>query len=331
MSTPEVARNARLEAQQLLGDGYRARVLEPSPPAVLDDDSFADDPVAIDGAPRGAPLLSPVAGGDLTWQQWLDGHPEHGDWAAARWLGSYPRLTPPPPTFAATRSALHRVAVYVVSPSRRRVNTKIGLRFTLGGFGTPFFAGVRGDEQLRVVGGDLVRQVGDTATVEPISTLNQSSASALEGPPDVAWAEGFDVPPPGDPDEPLAIDPAAAHLLGQWIGFSWSVLEAVRADAASIEPSRVQLWPEHFDAAFDCLAGHLRRAVTFGASPGDAGVHEPYLYVLPADFDALAPSELWNAQGFDGAVLPLRELIDQPDQRAAALGFFRDRRSLVGG
>lgn len=315
----------------MVGAGYDARVLEPSPPPVLDDDVFADDPLAIEGVSPGARVVSPVSGGDLTWQEWLDGHQDHAEWAAARWLGAYARLTTPSTSFAATRMALHRIAAYVVSPSRRRANGKIGLRFTLGGFGTPFFAGSEGDEQLRVAGAELIRQTGHTVTVEQISTLKQASALALDGPPDVVWAEGFDVPAPGDPDEPLAIDAAAAQLLGQWIGFAWCVLENLRADSASIEPSRVQLWPEHFDAAFDCLAGGSRRGVTFGASPGDAGVDEPYLYVLPSDFDTLPPSALWNAGGFDGAVLRLRDLVDEPDQRAAALAFLRDRRLLVDG
>ena len=43
--------NPRLEAQRLVGDDLEARVLEPSPPAVVDGEWFADDPVAID-APR---------------------------------------------------------------------------------------------------------------------------------------------------------------------------------------------------------------------------------------------------------------------------------------
>ncbi len=329
VSTHEVARNARLEAQAVVGEGYDARVLEPSPPAVLDDDVFADDPVAVDGPHAGSPVVSPVASGDLTWQEWLAEHPERAEWAARRWLGAHARLISPPPAFAATRAALHLVAVYVVSPGRRRVNGKIGLRFTLGGFGTPFFEGSQGDEQLRVMGGELIRQAGDAVTVVPITTLNEVSAGALGSPPDLAWAEGFDVPAPGDLDATMAVDPTAGAMLGEWIGFAWSVLEDLRADAESVDSSRVQLWPEHFDAAFDCLSGGHRRRVTFGASPGDAGIGEPYLYVLPANFDELAPSELWNATGFSGAVLPLSDFLGEPDQRTAALGFFRQRRALL--
>src|SRR3954468_635101 len=73
----------------------------------------------------------------------------------------------PPPKIVDTRRALHRLAFYVVAPARKRANTKFGLRWTFGGFGTPFFGA---DEQVRVAGRDLVVQRGDAATAEPITT-----------------------------------------------------------------------------------------------------------------------------------------------------------------
>ncbi|MGH9034719.1 MAG: hypothetical protein ACRD0O_03075, partial [Acidimicrobiia bacterium] len=91
---------------------------------------------------------------------------------------------------------------------------------------------------------------------------------------------------------------------------------------------RVQLWPEHFDAAFDCLPQDRR--VTFGASPGDSAVPEPYLYVLPWHPDEATGGDLWNATSFRGAILPFSEFVAAPDQRAAALGFMRVRRAAVG-
>ena len=36
---------------------------------------------------------------------------------------------------------------------------------------------------------------------------------------------------------------------------------------------------------------------------------------------------LWNATAFTGAVLPFADLVDATDQRAAALEFFRARRT----
>jgi len=319
-----VARNARGEAQAVAGDRFDARVLEPSPPAVLDGAWFADDPVAATTAP-GRPVLAPVAGaGPVTWDEWLADQPGHRAWASARWLGAYRRLPPPPHAFPETRLALHRLAVYVVSPARRRVNGKMALRWTWGGLGTPFFGA---DEQVRVAGTRLVRQRGGAAEAEPISSLARAAELVLDGPPDLAWAEPFDVPAPGDPDEQLPVDPDAAAFLSDWYGFAYSVLEELRADAASLEPSRVQLWPEHFDAAFECFPAERR--ATFGASPGDAAVGEPYLYVLPPPGELASSSELWNADGFRGAILRLSELVDAADQRAACLAFLRRRRAAL--
>jgi hypothetical protein len=318
-----LARDPRREAQSLVGDELDARVLEPAPPAVSDGEWFADDPVA-DGPATGRPIVAPVSGGDLTWDQWLADRPEHREWVAARWLGAYRRLPPAPPAYAETRLALHRVVAYAVSPARQRANGKMALRYTFGGMGTPFFGA---DEQVRVAGTTLVRQRGESAEAAPITTLNQAAAFVLGGPPDTAWAEGFDVPAAGDLDEPLPLDADAAGLLGDWYGFGWSVLEEVRADTASVDAGRTQLWPEHFDAAFECLADE-RRAV-FGASPGDGAVPEPYLYVLPEQFDLAPPSEFWNASSFRGAILPLSRLVGADDQRAAALAFLRHGRDLL--
>jgi hypothetical protein len=321
------ARNARLEAQQVVGDRFDARVLEPSPPAVVDGEWFADDPVAVeDAAYRSRPVVSPVPNGDLTWDEWLRTRPEHAAWAAARWLGAYRRLAPPPPTFGETRLALHRLAVYVVSPARRRANGKLGLRWTLDGFGTPFFGS---DEQVRVTSTQLVRQVGHAVQAEPIVDLGGAARLALDGPPDVEWADGFDVPAPGDPSEQLAVDPESAAALGDWFGFAASVLEELRADRESLDASRVQLWPEHFDVAFDCLPADAR--ATFGASPGDGAVDEPYLYVLPLQREVERPSTLWNAESFRGAILRLRELLEARDQRGVALAFLRARHIALRG
>jgi len=307
-STDTVARHPRREAEALAGI---SRVLEPSPPAVDDGSWYADDPFTAD---------------DGDWAHWLREHPEHAGWTARRWLAGCSPLPDPPPTYPATRLALHRLAVYVLSPARRRANGKIALRWTLGGVGTPFFGA---DEQVRVVGATLVRQRGGHALAEPLSTLRRAATFAFDGEPDLEWATSFDVPPAGDLDAPLDVDEESAGFLGNWYGFAYSVLEQLRADgAATTEPDRVQLWPEHFDAAFRRRAG--AHAGTFGASPGDAATPEPYLYVLPEDPHGL-PDQLWNATAFRGAVLPLAELADAHDQRAAAMRFLRARAGLPGG
>jgi hypothetical protein len=299
------ARNALDEARQLVGEGLEPRVLEPSPPAVVDDVWFADDP---------------TAGGDVDWRKWADRHPEHRTWARERWLSAFARLGPMPRAYADTRRAFHRLAVYVISPARQRANGKMALRWTLGGIGTPFFGA---DEQVRIEGTDLVRQRGEQAWAEPITSLDKAAAFILDGPPDGSWARTFDVPPIGPTGEELPVNVDSARFLAGWFGFAWSVLEELRADADCDEPSRVQLWPEHFDAALDCALGGRR--ATFGASPGDASADAPYLYVVSPETSNLS-AELWNSTSFEGAVLTFSDLVNAVDQRATALEFFRVRR-----
>ena len=134
-------------------------MLEPSPPAVTEP-PFADDPVARREVPDGRLLVSPVRHhGDLTWDQVARERPDIAAWCAERWLGAWKPLGPLPEGFAETRATLHRIADEVVAAERMPEN-EIALRYTRGGFGTPFFDH-EGDEcQVRVEHGELVRQSG---------------------------------------------------------------------------------------------------------------------------------------------------------------------------
>jgi hypothetical protein len=314
MDATDGPRHPRREAQEVLGPLLEARVLEPSPPAVAEPPWLADDPVGVDADHGERPVVSPAGAGDLTWDRWLADHPNRADWGAERWLGAYRRLPEPPAALPATRLGAHRLAAYVIAPARRRANGKIGLRWTLGGIGTPFFGD---DEQVRLAGTTLVRQRGEAAVAEPVGTLARAAELALDGPPDLAWAAelGIEVPPPGPFDADLGLDPAAAAFLGDWFGFAASVLEELRADRETPEPGRVQLWPEHLDLAVDCRAPGGR--ATFGASPGDDVVAGPYLYALSA--------------GGELSTRPLEAFLDAADQRGAALAFLRERRAAMAG
>jgi hypothetical protein len=283
------ARDARLEAQAVAGDALFARVLEPSPsPAVLDAPWFADDP-AREPSPDGRPVLGPVVGPDvaLTWDAWLADHRSYATWAAARWLGARQPLPPPPSTWAPTqRRALHALAAEAVSPPRERANGKIGLRWTLGGFGTPFFG--RRQQQVRVDATGVVTQTGeDDALVQAL-------------PPDV--------------------DPDAVTWIGVFFGFAWSALETLRGDLAAPGEVRVQLWPEHFDAAL------AAEPATYGFSPGDDDVDEPYVYVSLWDAGRATRSpDVWNATHFPGAIVPAHDVVTVD----AALAWLRERREAL--
>jgi hypothetical protein len=281
--------NPRAEAEDKLGGDYEARVLEPSPPAVTEP-PYADDPVNPGEVPEGRQLVSPVHNrGDLTWDEIAREEPELAPWCAERWLGAWKRLEPVPPSFAETRVVLHKVAEAVVSPARKPDN-EIALRYTRGGFGTPFFEQDGADCQVRVERGELVRQRGQEETRERL---------------------------------PDGVDAAAATALGDFYGLACSVLEQLRADEAEGDPSIVQLWPEHFDIAIELGSESAGRRANFGASPGDDDHPEPYFYVGP--WTAAVSGELWNATGFKGAELTYAELLGSDDHRRAALEFFRER------
>ncbi|MEA2470752.1 MAG: hypothetical protein QOE38_1751 [Thermoleophilaceae bacterium] len=281
-------------------------MLEPSPPAVHDEPWFADDPTERGEGER---VVSPVTSGDLLWTEVDD---VDADWARERWLGPYKRLDPVPPTLGAAREALHRLAERVISPARQRDNGKIGLRWTLGGFGTPYFGA---DAQIRVDGAELVIDTPSGQRRHELSTIR-----------DAAAAIGFDLVGADERADasPLAVDAAAARSIGDWFGFATSVLEQLRAEAPpERESSRVQLWPEHFDVSVEIGNEQAEHRAGLGGSPGDEGHAEPYLYVAP--WTARPTGELWQARGFPGAELSYADLLAAPDQRAAALEFFRVR------
>lgn len=106
------------------------------------------------------------------------------------------------------------------------------------------------------------------------------------------------------------------------------MLEQLRAEAPpELDPSRVQLWPEHFDLAVEIGAEAAGQRAAYGASPGDELHPEPYLYVAP--WTAPPPGELWSTTAFKGAELPFAALLAASDQRTAALDFLRTRLSAL--
>jgi hypothetical protein len=318
-SQPEpVARHARREAQERLGfDGrYEARVLEPAPPAVTQPPWFADDPIALEPREPGRLIVSPVGNGDVLWDELAQGDEQLARWCARRWLGAYARLGAPPAELGRTRRALHGLAEHVISPTRRRANGKIGLRYTLDGFGTPFFGN---DVQIRIAADVMIVQVGDRVHSGRLTTLA-----------DAAEFIGFDLTrfDLAGADRPLHVDPESSRFLGDWFGFATSVLQQMRVESPSeLEGSRVQLWPEHFDMSIELGSERAGARATFGFSPGDDQHEQPYVYVAP--WTGAPGGELWRARGFDGAELGCSELLEADDQREAALAFLRLRRDAL--
>jgi hypothetical protein len=227
-------------------------------------------------------------------------------------------LTPLSDGYAATRDALHRLAVYVISPAQRLTNGEIILRATPGGFGTAMMA----DGQVRVNGTELVVERGGETRRTPITTLVEMAAFVgIE--PDVTQQDMFDVPPHGDLDERLAVDAAGAANLAEWYAFTSGLLEELRDEASAEDGvTPVRLWPEHFDAAIDLGDQHAGRRGTYGGSPGDGHHDQPYLYVSPW---AGRIDDFFGDPAFTGASLTHADIMAGADPAA----FLREARRRI--
>jgi hypothetical protein len=323
MRTDPPVVDPRHEADERVAGRFDARVLEPSPPASAEPPFFADDPVQdADGTAR--PVLAPVSlpGAASTWDELARGDAQLPAWCSDRWLGAWRTLTLPADgdALVMTRGSWHTLAEHVVAAARYHANGKIGLRFTRGGFGTPFFGpGV----QVRLTADGVVVVRGGELAVHPVTTA--AAAARAIGVEPGAPTEVYAPTTALEPDAPLPTDAASARFLGDWFGFGASVLEQLRAEVGDEDPSRVQLWPEHFDLSFDFgdEAGGTR--ATYGASPGDAAHPEPYAYVSPWQPQT---DGFWNEGSF--ASLPFAAVAAAADQRGAVLDFFARARAALG-
>lgn len=318
-------RNPRAEATSLLPAGFEARVLEPSPPASSDPQWYADDPT--DPAGDEAEIVTPIDGEGKSWDQIAAEVPELRPYAADHWLSPLHGLEPLPDRFRRTREALHQVAFFAIAPKRYQSTGKLGLRYTYRGFGTPFFDD---DQQVRVESGALVYQRGSDVVVEQPTTTAEA-CHLLEIPYRDEWYQTFHDPPePVGPNEHLEIDTSAATALGDWFGFATLVLERARRFPDAVEVTRVQLWPEHFDAAVEMGAQDHGARASYGGSPGDADHPEPYMYVAAwEEVDRADP--FWNDPAFNGASLSYSNLVESEDPVTAALAFLGEGHRRLNG
>jgi hypothetical protein len=224
-----------------------------------------------------------------------------------------------PQAFATTRASWHAIAEHVLARARWEATGHIGLRADPEGVATPYY----GDEcrALLTVAGIEREQYGERA-VAPISTLAAAAAwigVTLGAPRDV-----YTPTTPLEPDAPLPIDAGASHLLAKWYAFAHDALHRWRAEHRSDEPSLVQLWPEHFDVAVDLGSVDAGTRANYGASPGDAAIAEPYLYVGPWSMNG-RDDPFWNQPW--GAALPYGALCAAPDPTVVAASFLAHGRA----
>ncbi len=229
---------------------------------------------------------------------------------------------PTPTPLPSTREALHRLSAYVIAPVRYAATGRFGLRATPGGFGTPPFEG----RQICVVGAELLDEVDGSVRRAPITSL-QAAADFLGSTIDPDTAAEHDSPAVGDPDADLGIDAASSHFLAGWFEMAFESLRRVRADSQSIEGSEPQLWPGHFDAAIE--VGDEDHRASYGASPGDHAIDEPYLYVSVWWPDKIAidtSDPIWNSTSFVGSMLKVSEFSAAEDPIEVAAAFWRSAR-----
>ncbi len=228
------------------------------------------------------------------------------------------RISPLPDDFQFTRDQLHQIAYFAVAPARYVAEGRMGLRAAPGGFGTPEFQG----RVARVEGDLLVHEQDGNIATQQISSI-RAAAEFFGIEYQVDWFPDFKDPlAPMDPDRALQVRETPSLALGDWFGFGFEVLEAARGFAGEGDDvSEAQLWPEHFDPAIEMGKEAEGRRASYGASAGDSGHLEPYLYVSAwSEIDKATP--FWNDRHFNGASLPYSELLDADDPKRVALDFF---------
>src|SRR4051794_27506827 len=174
---------------------------------------------------------------------------------------------------------MHALAEHVIAAARYRADGHIGLVPTSGGFGTPPLA--NGAERIRVDGVELVHERPGATTRVGITTL--ATAARFLGIEPGAPRDVYTPTTECVPDAHLGVDPAGAKALADWYAFAAGLFEELRNTYAGHKPSAVTIWPEHFDCAFEIGDGDAGTRGNYGASPGDASIPEPYLYVGPWD------------------------------------------------
>jgi hypothetical protein len=108
------------------------------------------------------------------------------------------------------------------------------------------------------------------------------------------------------------------------------------------ETSPIQIWPHHFDLAMLWLPGEKipgqnpddeessDKQMNFGFTFGDEGIPEPYFYVtaypLPESFASLTlpRGTVWRTEGFSGAVLLYRTLIENENPGGYLVSLWND-------
>lgn len=118
-----------------------------------------------------------------------------------------------------------------------------------------------------------------------------------------------------------------AQFIARVLNSVSSTMNSFRAGIRE-ETSPIQLWPHHFDLSLLWLPGdkiadqdpaneeYADKQMNFGFTFGDEGITEPYFYITAYPLpDSLPKKQLptgtiWQSEGFNGAVLLYKDLIE---------------------
>jgi hypothetical protein len=157
-----------------------------------------------------------------------------------------------------TRTALHGVAELLLAGPQYAASGTIRLRVATGGIATV------ADPDVRLLDGELVGPAGRQPLRGSYAEVGVAVGVTPRSLEDV-YRDRAEVAPA----DPIELDPGRLATLVDALAVGDA---ALRSFAPGSEPV---LWPEHLDVAITL------DEVTFGVSPGDALLPEPYAYVGP--------------------------------------------------
>jgi hypothetical protein len=210
-----------------------------------------------------------------------------------------------------TRRSLHRAAEHLLAAARKRSTGDITLVPAPGGVATP---PLDDGSVVAIEGADVVVRRPDGVRRAALTTL-AGTAAAVGLQPGFPWTKHR----PGteyEPEAALPVDPAAAAALAAWFALGEDALTALVAEVPDEEPSRPQIFPEHFDL------GVTAGSVNYGFSPGDDAIPTPYVYV--------GPHQVPTGGGFWNAPFGAYRTWGEVATPAAALDFFHSARASLG-
>jgi hypothetical protein len=141
-------------------------------------------------------------------------------------------------------------------------------------------------------------------------------------------------------ENPRDYDPEHSRRYLSAINFIDEVMKSLRSNLKG-ECSPVQLWPHHFDLAFEWFGSktvsneeneehsELSAQLNFGFAPGDASFPDPYFYSNPWPFEQALTGEplphgaRWFSDGFEGTLLPYRTLVGDEEAARKLLDYYR--------